>query len=245
MYRMKILFAPAKRMETPEDIFFEMTKPVYEDQARHLREILFEKSFDELLDIYKCSRKTLEPVYRDLELQKRGMYSRGPALLSYQGLAYRSMAPNVFNDEQWEYVQKHLRILSGMYGVLRPEDEISPYRLEMQTRLPFSLYEFWGDKIASALEDDVILNLASKEYSKAVAPYKKMITVRFMEEKPDGKRSEPGAYAKIARGTMVRWLAENNITDPEQVKNFSELGYTFDPAASKPDTLIFYRKNEK
>ena len=150
-----------------------------------------------------------------------------PAVLAYKGIQYQYMAPGVFTDMELEYIQQHLRILSGFYGILRPFDGVTPYRLEMQANLSVgrfrNLYEFWGNAPAGSLtaETECIVNLASKEYSLCISqhlpehyPY---ITVVFAEIQR-GKLIEKGTMCKMARGEMVRYLAQNQVTDPEGIK---------------------------
>ena len=170
------------------------------------------------------------------------------------------MAPNCFEYGDFEYIQDHLRILSGFYGVLRPMDGVTPYRLEMQAKgAPASakdLYEFWGDKLYLGVIDEsrVIVNLASKEYSKAVEKYLKpgerFITCTFAEDtgKTD-KSGRPklvtkGVYAKMARGEMVRYMAVNRIEDPEQLKGFHAGTYTYRSDLSSYNELVFVGKPE-
>ena len=139
--------------------------------------------------------------------------------------------------DQIKYIQGHLYILSGFYGLLKPLDAITPYRLEMQTKCPFSLYDFWKDDLAKQI-DEPILNLASEEYAKIIRKYKPLIDVRFVEE--NGK--EKGVYAKMARGAMVRYLAENKIENIKDITQFSDLGYTFDASQSTEKLYIFQKK---
>ena len=164
------------------------------------------------------------------------------------------MAPGVLESQALDYLQDHLRILSGFYGVLRPFDCVTPYRLEMQAKLAVAgaknLYEFWGDRLAQTLaeKDGWVLNLASKEYSRAVAPYlpqgTELVTCRFGIWK-GGKLVERGTQCKMARGDMVRWLAQNQITRREDLPAFSGLGYQFDANHSTPTELIFYTEGEQ
>ena len=161
------------------------------------------------------------------------------------------MAPGVFTGEELEYVQEHLRILSGFYGVLRPFDGVLPYRLEMQARLKTpegkDLYEFWGDTLAAEVfgETDCVVNLASREYSQCLSRYvpsgARFITCVFGERK-DGKIVEKGTMCKMARGEMVRYLAENRAEDPEQMRDFDRLQYRFSPADSDGHTYTFIRE---
>ena len=178
-----------------------------------------------------------------------------PALVTYEGIQYKYMAPRVFTYDYFDYAQKYLRILSGLYGVLKPLDGIVPYRLEMQAKLKTdfckNLYDFWGADIYKnlTLDDDnassnVILNLASEEYAKAVRKFIKptdtFITCTFAEQ-VNGSLKEKGVYVKMARGEMVRFMAENNITKPEDIKAFTGLGYRFSPKDSREQHYVFIR----
>ena len=174
-----------------------------------------------------------------------------PAVLAYEGIQYQYMAPGVFTEQAFVYVQEHLRILSGFYGILKPFDGVTPYRLEMQAKLRAGeckdLYAYWGDSIANTLfsETDCIVNLASKEYSVCVSKYLpqnvRFITCVFGEEK-NGKIIEKGTMCKMARGEMVRFMAENQIEDPEQIKSFGRLNYYFDPSRSNDNLFVFILK---
>jgi cytoplasmic iron level regulating protein YaaA (DUF328/UPF0246 family) len=174
-----------------------------------------------------------------------------PAILSYEGIAYQYMAPAVFEDSCFDYVQEHLRILSGFYGVLKPMDGVTPYRLEMQAKAAIGgcrdLYELWGSKLYDEVRDDsgVIINLASKEYSKCIEKYLKSddcyITVTF-GEMVNGKLVTKGTYAKMARGEMVRFMAENKITEPKEISRFDRLGYVYREDLSGDTEIVFERR---
>ena len=160
------------------------------------------------------------------------------------------MAPSVFEDNQFSYIQKHLRILSAFYGVLKPMDGVRPYRLEMQAKLRVNsnkdLYAYWGDELYKSLIDEshVIINLASKEYSKCIEKYlnedDRYITITFCEL-VNGKLVTKGTYAKMARGEMVRYMAENIISDVENIKSFDRLGYVYRDDLSSDDEYVFER----
>jgi len=174
-----------------------------------------------------------------------------PAVLSYEGIAFQYMAPSVFEDMQLEYVQNHLRILSAFYGALKPMDGVTPYRLEMQAKIRIgdakNLYEYWGDLLYRSVIDDsrIIINLASKEYSKCIekylTPQDRYISVTFCEASGD-KMVTKGTYAKMARGEMVRFMAENNIENPLDIKKFDRLGYSFRSDLSSETEYVFERK---
>lgn len=173
-----------------------------------------------------------------------------PALLSYDGIQYTYMAPAVFEDGQYDYVQDHLRILSGFYGVVKPMDGVVPYRLEMQAKVAVSgcknLYDFWGDSLYREVIDDsrIIVNLASKEYSRCIEKYlrpdDRYITCIFGEL--EGNRVvQKGVYAKMARGEMVRFMAGIQAETPEQIKAFNWSGYHYDQDRSSDNEYIFIR----
>ena len=177
-----------------------------------------------------------------------------PAILAFDGIQYTYMGSTVFETAQYEYIQQHLRILSGFYGALKPMDGVVPYRLEMQAKINMNgyhdLYSFWGDSIYSEIVDDshTIINLASTEYSKCVEKYlhseNRYITFIFGELDPDNedKVVQKGVYCKMARGEMVRFLAENNAKEPEQAKDFKWGGYHFDEPRSDENNYYFVRK---
>ena len=188
---MKIIISPAKKMEECSDMFEPGDFPVFLDRTKGLHERLCSMSEEELKELFKANdRITRENFerYQAMDLDR----ALTPALLSYVGIQYQYMAPHLFSHGQWEYVKNHLRILSGFYGILRPDDRVTPYRLEMQARLPVDgkkdLYDFWGSSLFEELtgktEEEtepgnggkaentpVILNLASREYSKAIEPF--------------------------------------------------------------------------
>ena len=178
-----------------------------------------------------------------------------PALLSYQGIQYQYMAPGVFETGQFTYLQEHLRILSGFYGMLRPFDGVTPYRLEMQARLSVNgcpdLYAFWGDRLARALagEAGLVVDLASQEYSRAVLPHLppsvEVLTCTFGELRKDGRVVEKGTLCKMARGQMVRWMAERGVHRSEELKDFQDLGYRYDAAHSGHDHYVFLKEKEE
>ncbi len=170
----------------------------------------------------------------------------------YEGLAAESLPPAGV-----DYLQAHLRILSGLYGLLRPLDLIQPYRLEMGTALANprgkNLYEFWGDTIAEALnralaeqQTDTLINLASQEYFKSVSGKLKarLITPVFKDEK-NGQYKVISFYAKRARGLMVRYAAEQQISEPEELKAFDLEGYAYNAAASNEKEWVFLRAEQK
>ena len=212
---LKIVISPAKKMNITDEFPCNATVPVFSDRADVLHGILKNKNIQELKTLWKCSDKLAEQNYQRLHAFSPDQ-AVTPALLAYEGIQYQHIAPSVFTDAQWHYVNVHLRILSGFYGILKPTDKVIPYRLEMQAKLEAAkkndLYEYWSDTLYQSLLAEgmtELVNLASAEYSKAILPYKNIrcITCIFGEE-VNGKIKVKGTQAKIARGEMVRWMAD-------------------------------------
>lgn len=246
---MRIILSPAKKMREDVDSLAPKGQPMFLERARELLGVLRAMPYGTLKKLLACNDAIARLNY---ERYQRMDLDRGwtPALLAYEGIQYQYMAPGVFTWQEFDYIQERLRILSGFYGLLRPFDGVVPYRLEMQAKLKMaphrSLYEFWGDSLARALEAEsgVVLNLASEEYSRAVTrrlgPGVRCVTPVFAEQ--EGERLvEKGVYVKMARGEMVRFLAERQVEELEEIKEFDGLGYRFRPALSDGGTYVFTR----
>ncbi|MBU5430776.1 peroxide stress protein YaaA [Kineothrix sp. MSJ-39] len=249
---MKIILSPAKKMITDTDSIEPVALPEFVDKTTELLSWLKDKSKEELKAIWKCNDKIAEQNFYRLE--NMDLYHiLTPAVLSYEGIAFQYMAPSVFEDRQFDYIQNHLRILSAFYGVLKPMDGVTPYRLEMQAKVEIedakNLYEYWGELLYHSVIDDsrIIINLASKEYARCIekylTPQDRYITVAFCELSGD-KLVTKGTYAKMARGEMVRFMAENNIDNPIEIQKFDRLGYFFRSDLSSDTEYVFERKTE-
>lgn len=250
---MRLIISPAKQMRVDTDTLACTALPKFLHRAEILKEYLNSLTYKEQKKLWACSDKIAvqnRDRFADMDLQK----NLTPAILAYDGIQYTYMAPSVFENAYFDYVQEHLRILSGFYGVLRPLDGVVPYRLEMQAKASVNgcrdLYEFWGDTLyQEVLSDDrVIINLASKEYSKCIEKYlqpqDRYITIVFGELNGN-KVVTKGVYAKMARGEMVRFAAETNARSPEALKAFDLSGYHFDEARSTNTNYVFIRSAEK
>lgn len=177
------------------------------------------------------------------------------ALLAFKGDVYTGLDAETFSAKDFKFAQQHLRMLSGLYGLLRPLDLMKPYRLEMGTRLSTergkNLYEFWGSEITQALnqqlkkiKSDYLINLASNEYFKSVKPKElnaEIITPAFKDYKA-GQYKMIGVYAKKARGSLSRFIIQNQLTDPEDIKDYAVDGYRYNESLSKGNTWVFSRK---
>lgn len=252
---MRIIISPAKKMKVNTDTLPATGTPVFLEDTERIMEWMKKLTYEEARALWGCNDKIAEQNFqrfREMELQKVST----PAILSYEGIQYQYMAPAVFEEEMLAYVQEHLRILSGFYGVLRPMDGVTPYRLEMQAKARIGdkedLYEYWGKRLYDAVTDGdrVIINLASKEYSKCIEHYladgDTYITCIFGEA-AGGKETkvvQKGTLAKMARGEMVRFLAEQRAEQPETMKDFNRLGYVFQEELSSQNEYIFLKRQD-
>jgi uncharacterized protein len=180
------------------------------------------------------------------------------AILAFKGDVYTGLQAETFSEKDFAFAQQHLRMLSGLYGLLRPLDLMQPYRLEMGIKLANpaakDLYGFWGDLLTEKLNaalaeqgDEVLINLASDEYFKAIKPKKlagRLIKPVFLDEK-NGKFKVISFYAKKARGLMSRYVIQHRLTKPEQLKKFDVDGYFFAAAESSDNELVFKRHEQK
>ncbi|WP_146767164.1 peroxide stress protein YaaA [Paenibacillus sp. YN15] len=248
----RIIISPAKKMKTDNDIFGSRRLPQFMEETGTLLEYLKALRYEEAKAVWNCNDSIAELNYdriQHMDLQR----NLTPAIFSYEGIQYQYMAPNVLQMEELDYLQKHLRILSGFYGMLQPFDGVVPYRLEMQAKLNGpelnSLYAFWNRKLADQLfaESRVIVNLASKEYSKCISAYAgqgiRFITCVF-GQRIGGKVVEKGTLVKMARGEMVRYMAENRITAVEDIKGFDRMDFAYAAELSGKDTLVFIQKSK-
>lgn len=246
---MRIILSPAKQMRTDNDSLTHRGLPVFLPETEQILSWLKSLSYAEAKALWGCIDKLAQQNYEriaHMELLK----DLTPAILAYDGIAFQYMAPGVFEADQFDYVQEHLRILSGFYGVLKPMDGVTPYRLEMQAKAAVggtkNLYAFWGRKLYDEVLDDsrVIINLASKEYSRCVEPclteQDRFVTCIFAEEEK-GKPVQKGVYAKMARGEMVRYMAVHRVEQPEQLKGFDALHYRFHEELSNEQNYVFLR----
>ena len=247
---MRIILSPAKKMNVNTDDLAPCGLPAFMEQTEEIVRFLQSLTYGEAKKLWACNDRIAEQNYD--RLQQMDLYHQlTPAILSYEGIAYQYMAPSVFENGQFAYVQEHLRILSAFYGVVRPMDGVTPYRLEMQAKAKIAgtkdLYDYWGDRLYRAVLDDsrIIINLASKEYSRCIEKYLQpedvYITCVFGEFSGE-KIVQKGVYAKMARGEMVRFMAENRIGSPEEMKGFDRLGYAFRADLSDERTYIFIKK---
>ena len=252
---MLVVVSPAKALDM-EPVGITPTQPAFQEDAVRLSKTARNLTLAEL--------KKLMHLSDDLARLNRDRFKAfaaepsddavKPAALAFNGDTYQGLEAKTLSEDDMIWAQDHLRILSGLYGLLRPLDAMQPYRLEMgsklKTRRGKSLYDYWGDIIAKALNAQaaevnaqVLVNCASQEYFGAVdlnALKLRVITPQFMEVKDDKPRIV-SFFAKRARGAMARYVVENRLTDPEDIKGFSSGGYAYDPDLSEGDKWVFVR----
>lgn len=250
---MLLVISPAKTLDYSHPEYSAHTQPDFTSEVKDLVGVLRKKSAKQISKLMHLSDAlaTLNADRYQTFTETFSPDNSKQALLAFKGEVYAKMEADDFSAEDLEFAQQHLRILSGLYGLLKPLDLIQPYRLEMGTKLKTkkgdSLYDYWGTKISKALnaagEGQTLVNLASQEYFKAVD--KKtlkmpVITIHFKEHK-EGSYQVVGFFAKQARGLMTRYAILNRITDPEQLKVFREEGYEFSAPLSTAQDWIFVR----
>jgi hypothetical protein len=250
-----IVVSPAKKLGMePKKIVGKATQPQFLNEANALVDILREKSSKDLQKLMGISEKLGDlnaGRYQEFETPFTPENAK-QAMYAFQGDTYVGLDAESLSKDDAKYAQDHLRILSGLYGLLRPLDLMQAYRLEMGTRLENkngkNLYDFWGDKLTNALnkESGPVINLASNEYISSIQAddlKDGMITPVFKELKENGPKVI-GLFAKRARGMMARYIIENRIEDVADLKNFDIDGYQFQPKASSDSELVFLRDQQ-
>ncbi len=246
---MLLLLSPAKTFDLDfESTIDQITKPRLVNHSTQLIQILQGYSPEKIQSLMKVSEKIADlNVGRYQNWNSKGNHH---ALWAFAGDVYRGLGAQDFTEEEVLFAQDHIAVLSGLYGLIRPLDQIDAYRLEMGTKLENprgkNLYEFWGRLVTdliSNLEDQVVINLASVEYSKVVH-FDQLdiptIDIVFQEQK-NGIRKIIAIHAKKARGLMTRYVVKNKITEPEDLKNFDLADYQFDTQNSTEGEFIFVR----
>jgi len=235
---MKIIISPSKTQKIRQDLEVIGTMPIFQEKAdklaKHLKNTT-KKTLEEKMKINGLLLKSVYNLYQNYDSQESGH-----AVLSYIGTVFKELELTSMTQRNRTYMNEHLRILSALYGVLRPYDLIKPYRLDMKMGLhPKSLYQYWKDSLGDYFDQETIINLASIEYATLIdLP---MITIEFREKKEDGKYSNVGYYSKVARGKMLNQLLINQIEDVKMIKTIQFDGYSFNESLSNQTQWFFTR----
>lgn len=249
---MLVVVSPAKKMDMSPAHGITPTRPAFRAEAEELAQVARGLDAGELQKLMKIS-DSLARLNVD-RFSAFGTMEVKPAALAFAGDTYQGLEAGSLDPDEMAWAQDHFRILSGLYGLLRPLDAIEPYRLEMGSRLATdrgkTLYDYWGDKIARTLKaqaeeigTDTLVNCASQEYFGAVdlaALGLRVVTPVFMEER-GGEPKIVSFYAKRARGAMGRFIIQNRLCGPESLSDFDTGGYRHAPALSAPDRPVFLR----
>ncbi|MDA7427737.1 peroxide stress protein YaaA [Primorskyibacter aestuariivivens] len=248
---MLVVISPAKRLDW-DAVDVETTEPAMAEDAMRLAKTARNLTLGDLKGLMNIS-DDLAKLNRDrFKNFSEAPEDPRPAMFAFAGDTYLGLEAKTLDEDALRYAQDHLRILSGLYGVLRPLDAIQPYRLEMGSRLKTrrgtNLYQYWRDQIAKALNaqaeamgTDVLINCASQEYFGAVdlkALKLRVVTPQFYDMK-GGKPKIISFFAKKARGAMARYIVQNRLSDPEDIKGFDTGGYVYEPELSEPDRPAF------
>jgi cytoplasmic iron level regulating protein YaaA (DUF328/UPF0246 family) len=223
------------------------TKPELIARATTLASVVRQLSFDQLMRMMRVSRTLADQTHDQFQRWAPEGVGTQAAIDSFLGDIYSGLQVGAWTNEDREYAQLHLRILSGLYGIVRPNDGIAPYRLEMGYSLPGipqKLHHFWGRSIVDTLpQDELIINLAAVEYARVITDYydeARVVTPRFLTVSPTtGEPVFVVVHAKIARGSFASWLIRMRISDRTSLKTYDELGYHFEPAMSTPNVPVF------
>lgn len=252
---MLTVISPAKRLEAKTASLPDGTMPTAPEFAAEAKQLVKIARGLSVADLRKLMHIS-EPLAQ-LNVERFATFGKmeaSPAALLFAGDTYTGLEAKTLDPDTMRWAQGHLRILSGLYGLLRPLDLIEPYRLEMGSRLQTprgeNLYAFWGDKLAKHLSElgeevgaKALINCASVEYFGAVAPKAlrlPVITPVFLEDR-NGEGKTVSFWAKKARGAMARYISEHHLTDPEAIKDFTSGGYRYDLAASEATSWVFRR----
>ena len=255
---MIIVLSPAKTLDYDFDFSNQHSVPTFLNQSSKLIKLLQKKEPKDIASLMGLSDKlaTLNfDRYQSWTASKKASNDSKPSMLVFKGDVYQGLQAEDLTNKELDFAQKHIRILSGLYGILRPLDLMKPYRLEMGTKLETSegknLYEFWGNKIQkNVLEElkkqksDLLINLASKEYFSVLGKMPEDVNVvspTFKDYK-NGKYKIISFYAKKARGLMARWIIQNKVKDFEDLANFNVDGYKYSKSESTATTPVFLRK---
>tara|TARA_A100001015_G_scaffold280350_1_gene342463 strand:- start:913 stop:1671 length:759 start_codon:yes stop_codon:yes gene_type:complete len=252
---MLVVISPAKKLDEncDKNLVTNFTIPPYLEDSKKIIKSLRKYSIDKLSKLMNISEKISLLNYEryikwSLPFTKKNAH---PALLLFQGDVYKGISVGDFKKEDFIYAQKSLRILSGLYGILKPLDLIQPYRLEMGTQIKIGkhndLYDFWGDEITKAINEDknsdYLINLASVEYFKSINKEKlnaQLINIIF-KEKRNGSYKIIGINAKKARGLMSRYIIKKKISNPMNLKKFKEENYSYNKNLSSESNWVFTR----
>lgn len=248
---MRILLAPSKTLDMTSPLPFvaPATKPLFAREAKEIKRTIATLSQN---DIEKTMRLSPALAAKVWQLYHDTSPPEKQALWAYVGDVYRGVHAATLEKAAADWAQEHVRISSGLFGLLRPYDLLYPYRLEMQTKISIgkarTLYDYWGDTLATSLmenDEQTVVVLSSEEYAKAVTRHLpktiRLVTPRFFDHKPNGVVGQVPIYSKQMRGVMARWMIDTRCDAPEKLAAFTSQGYYYDAKRSTPGSPAFTR----
>lgn len=242
-----MILAPSKTLDMSRTLppHLAVTAPQFLNEATQLATVInASNDLARLMHVSPSIATRVKAMYEEWGSRK------APAIMTYVGDVYKGFHANTLSAQDLIWANEHLFIMSGLYGVVRPLDEISPYRLEMKAKVKVddasNLYEFWSDKLARYVDryaDGLICNLASDEYARPVTKHtrSRIITPVFVDNRPDGTIGTVPIYSKMMRGVLARWIIDHRVDSPTSLAVFEAQGYTYDKARSTEDAPVFYR----
>ena len=240
---MKIIISPAKTVKEGQGHYGSL--PQLLARTEQIRKEVLKKDLYELMEMWGCSEKIAEinqKRFAEMNLSENLMC----AIERYTGMQYQSLDYASLNETQKAYILKHVLIPDAFYGLLKADDGIVPYRMDFHAQIQINgckdLYEYWKDLPSSLIEDDLLINLASEEYAKAILPYYSgsVVSIWFMQNK-NGKLRSASTLAKKARGTFLRWMAVNSMESLEQMKDFDLDGFHYEKDVSNESCFVFVK----
>lgn len=246
---MLTILTPSKTMDfvTSAPDFASATTPLFSDEAAQLRSVLSGYSRQQIVQLMNVSVDLAEKTQAMLEEQVTKQ-----AFWAYNGDVFKGVQAQSMTADAATFAQEHVVVPSGLYGLVRPYDLISPYRLEMKAKLAVppakNLYEFWADKLGRYVDmhaNGQVLMLSSYEYARTITPYlaknTRVVTPAFIDKKPNGKEEQVAIYNKMMRGVMGRWVIDNKIDSLDAIADFSAHGYAYSKERSTKDKPVYYR----
>lgn len=236
---MRIIISPSKTHQLAVQAPLQPLQPFFQGEAKRLYDIICGWTKEDMQRRMKLSDALAEQVY---ELyQEQESHQSATAITYYTGLVYKQLSLPLYSKEEWAYIQEHLRILSAMYGVLRPQDQVKPYRLDFHVKFPGeNLYQSWGERLKGYWGDEVIVDLSSNEFGKMLP--EERIRIQFLQKNAKGEWKSQSTKTKMARGKMLDWMIRNKIKTPKEIQAFDLNAYDFDMERSSDRTWVFCQK---
>lgn len=237
---MRIIISPSKTHQLDVQAPLQPLQPFFQGEAKRLCDIIYGWTKEDMQRRMKLSDALTEQVYELYQEQKS--QRSATAITYYTGLVYKQLSFALYAKDEWAYIQEHLRILSAMYGVLRPQDQVKPYRLDFHVKFPGeNLYQSWGERLKAYWGDEAIVDLSSNEFGKMLP--EKRIQIRFLQQNAKGEWKSQSTKTKMARGKMLDWMIQNKIKTPKEVQAFALDSYEFNPERSTDRVWVFCQKD--